>query len=477
MVAANSPVTGAAMNRQMPATKGIRKSPRRVRAGRENAKKGRGLTAKGAQKIREANQRHKPWKLSTGPRTPAGRRQSSLNGKIRQVGSLSTRERAYYLSVLNAFLRDLERPWPAPGVKTPPPSTDAAGVPEEALASELAAKMLSGSCKVDRKRLAGQNDDSWRATLTIGGVLPSHDGDSRFTQGSSVIAGILEQPMPANCYRRRAHWGRSAAWLWHLSTMFLRLKRKPWKRFGDRMLRPLIKFRERWANCRSDADYRRLRRMCPALFEACQIAVQRADHPLRQCVEMLILAGIPTDQVAAKLEIRPATIAWFEAAFFDVRDRLDCPGFIAHQATLIHHYDVGSCQSRVLRHYSYCGGPIVADLLVSLFGGPPTSLAVGEPLSPLDLVRVKLHCLGRVALEVLPNDDPRLQRLMIGYRQREQERNRVSKKQRREAAGAEQAMREATRVVLERFGPLFWQNSADGELIGKKAERVRNEPQ
>lgn len=229
------------------------------------------------------------------------------------------------------------------------------------------------------------------------------------------------------------------------------------------MLRPLVEFRERWAKCRSHADYRRLRKKCPPLYEACQIAVQRADHPLRQFLEMLILAGMPTDQIATKLELSPATITWYEATFFDIRDRLDSPGFVAHQATLIHHHDVSSCQSRVLRHFSYCGGQIVADLLVSLFGGPPANLDAGEPLTPLDLVRMKLHCLARVALEVLPHDDPGLQRPMIRYRQREQERN---QKQWQEAAATDAAKRDATRVVLERYGPLFTQCFAAGARQG-----------
>ena len=92
----------------------------------------------------------------------------------------------------------------------------------------------------------------------------------------------------------------------------------------------------------------------------------------------------------------------------------------------------------------------------------------------------KLRVLHEIAISPgarIPPDDPGLRRLMLRYRRREQERNRTTLKQRQEAAAEEQATREATRFVIERFGPLFWQNSADGELIGKKAERVRNEPQ
>ncbi len=66
-------------------------SPRSI-AGKANRAKRLGLTPEGRERLRRAAIEKKPWIHSTGPRTPAGKAQSAINGKRRQLGIFSVRE-------------------------------------------------------------------------------------------------------------------------------------------------------------------------------------------------------------------------------------------------------------------------------------------------------------------------------------------------------------------------------------------------
>lgn len=67
-------------------------NPNRVAAGALSRARWRGFTADGLRRLREAALRNRPWEHSTGPKTKAGRAQSVINGKKRQLGSKSVRE-------------------------------------------------------------------------------------------------------------------------------------------------------------------------------------------------------------------------------------------------------------------------------------------------------------------------------------------------------------------------------------------------
>ena len=67
-------------------------NPRRSAAGKRNQALSRGLTPSGRAKLRATALRCQPWKLSTGPRTAAGKARSARNGKATQIGPRSVRE-------------------------------------------------------------------------------------------------------------------------------------------------------------------------------------------------------------------------------------------------------------------------------------------------------------------------------------------------------------------------------------------------
>ena len=67
-------------------------NPKRVQAGRVNRMKRGPLPLESMHRMRDAINRKKPWQLSTGPRTPAGKAIVARNGKVRQMNSRSIRE-------------------------------------------------------------------------------------------------------------------------------------------------------------------------------------------------------------------------------------------------------------------------------------------------------------------------------------------------------------------------------------------------
>lgn len=82
-------------------------NPRRVAAGKLNRSKRKGLTPEGRARLRQAALRGRPWRFSTGPRTEPGKATASLNGKRRQVGTLSVRELRAELSALRELVAQM----------------------------------------------------------------------------------------------------------------------------------------------------------------------------------------------------------------------------------------------------------------------------------------------------------------------------------------------------------------------------------
>jgi hypothetical protein len=67
-------------------------NPKRVLAGRINRMKRGPLPLESMYRMRDAINKNKPWKRSTGPRTPAGKAIVARNGRVRQMNSRSIRE-------------------------------------------------------------------------------------------------------------------------------------------------------------------------------------------------------------------------------------------------------------------------------------------------------------------------------------------------------------------------------------------------
>jgi|GEM_PF-2357916 len=84
-------------------------NPRRVAAGGRNRALRRGLTEAGRERLRNSTLRFRPWRFATGPKSDEGKRQVATNGKVRQVGTLSLRERRALMAELTADLREFRK--------------------------------------------------------------------------------------------------------------------------------------------------------------------------------------------------------------------------------------------------------------------------------------------------------------------------------------------------------------------------------
>ena len=98
---------GRRFRRPTPNTK--HKNPRRQAAGKRNQALRQGLSEAGRNRLREAALSHRPWELSTGPRSVAGKAIAASNGKRRQKGRYSVRELRQFRLALEARLEPLKQ--------------------------------------------------------------------------------------------------------------------------------------------------------------------------------------------------------------------------------------------------------------------------------------------------------------------------------------------------------------------------------
>ena len=86
-------------------------NPKRVLAGRINRMKRGPLSLETMHRMRDAINRKKPWQLSTGPRTPAGKAIVARNGKVRQINSRSIREIRADICEIMCLIEANRRSW------------------------------------------------------------------------------------------------------------------------------------------------------------------------------------------------------------------------------------------------------------------------------------------------------------------------------------------------------------------------------
>lgn len=88
-------------------------NPKRVLAGRSNRMKRGPLSLETMHRMRDAINRKKPWQLSTGPRTPAGKAKVARNGKVRQINPRSIREIRADISGIMCLIEANRKSWDA----------------------------------------------------------------------------------------------------------------------------------------------------------------------------------------------------------------------------------------------------------------------------------------------------------------------------------------------------------------------------
>jgi hypothetical protein len=85
------------------------KSPARVAAGKRNRLRRGALSPAGRQRLHDAALRDRPWELSTGPRTAAGKAAVANDGRKYQKGTTSVRQQRAAMSQAMAIVSKLRK--------------------------------------------------------------------------------------------------------------------------------------------------------------------------------------------------------------------------------------------------------------------------------------------------------------------------------------------------------------------------------
>jgi len=176
------------------------------------------------------------------------------------------------------------------------------------------------------------------------------------------------------------------------------------RRRDDGPTREAKRYRAAWQRCRDDGDRRRLAAGMPGVAGAC--AIRDGEPRVRWAVEARLLAGEAIDAVARKVGLRPEAVAWFEALYFHITDRLVSRGYLVHVAIgpRLHRGPMAQDLDLLWKLFALSGGPEVLDGLIrstwDAAGGPrrpgealpevaflpgPMGLAIAATTLPEDL--------------------------------------------------------------------------------------------
>lgn len=155
----------------------------------------------------------------------------------------------------------------------------------------------------------------------------------------------------------------------------------------DPVVREAYRIMRRWPTRRGSAlEFRRARQQMyqesRALYAACEIYQAPQLARVRVSIEAYILAKLSDAEIAHHLSTDPQVIDWYEALFFNVRDRLDNKDYICSQVIgPIGHVSLGDLSNEtVCRYHAYHGGPVVAmDVLRGFNDANPQPGPGGDP--------------------------------------------------------------------------------------------------
>ena len=98
-------------------------------------------------------------------------------------------------------------------------------------------------------------------------------------------------------------------------------------------------------------------------------------------IEALMLAGKSADLIARRTGLTPVAVRWYEALWFDVRDRLRNPGWVStHVIGTLHQGTLGTLLPALVRAYGYyTKSARVVAAAVSGFDAPAARAAAQSP--------------------------------------------------------------------------------------------------
>jgi hypothetical protein len=170
---------------------------------------------------------------------------------------------------------------------------------------------------------------------------------------------------------------RSPRWRFNRVEDIARNNRAPSRVQDDAQIREGVRFVRAWDRVKTEDDRDALLQSAMGLFYAYELH-EHEDPDVRFVVEARILAGQSDEQIASLNGALPETIYWYEALFYNVRDRLLAHDYIVVRIHKQAHENESSHDIKI-KQIGFFGGPVVLnDLLQGFADGP-------RPADPADL--------------------------------------------------------------------------------------------
>jgi len=256
----------------------------------------------------------------------------------------------------------------------------------------------------------------------------------------------------------RDHAARKPSWRFDLAGEFVGTGRRAPSKRTDPMLATVFDFRRRYDQCHDDADLEALGTRHPDLTRALSLYVRNGLS--RSELEARILARQVDAEIASAMSIPPATVAAYEATFFNVRDRLQQhPYYILLQA-IPNHVDrlIDGDAATVLKLFGYFMGPAVLDVMLKHAVDEAGRLRSPQ-LSSLKTEDERLAARVQTAAAAMTGTaDPKRMIELLGVQQVIQEADRL-------AASAQATLGAATGAPSDRIAELV-----EGELVRTATE-------
>lgn len=151
---------------------------------------------------------------------------------------------------------------------------------------------------------------------------------------------------------------------------------KPCKTYDDQYVRTARAFILQWRM--KSPEYRPyLYPEFPGIYHAYGLHTSR-DELVKHILQARLLAGQSDQEIARSLHLTPQCVHWYEAVFFNVRDRLEAKDWVV-RAVLGPAVERGVVQrpwDATLKLFGYFHGPVMLDFMISGFQ------SVGKPTSP-----------------------------------------------------------------------------------------------
>jgi len=153
-------------------------------------------------------------------------------------------------------------------------------------------------------------------------------------------------------------------------------KRNPDPRYDDKFVVEGLKFMRKWDRLSTDespeAEDKKRRTLFPhnpGLFYAYETYLQPDGDNIRSVLEARILAQQQDEEIADRIHTIPDDVQWYEALFFNVRDRIDNSDYIDTQ--IIGNISRIGLQNvtfdLLIKFFGYYGGPVVLEEVKSAF--------------------------------------------------------------------------------------------------------------